>query len=342
MWEVELPLRHPLVSAAGTFAMRRATIVRMANGDREGWGEAATYPGHTRDDPDEAWQLVLTEARRLLGAEDPVLIEGSAASAAVDQAVTSLQAAAAADSLAVYLGGDNEPVLPSAVIALGVRADVIGAVAAAIESGYRCVKLKVEPGASGTVTAVRNAFPDLAIAVDANGSYSRVDEAELVELDELELDYIEQPFGISHLQRHAELQDRIETPICLDESVRRLGDVVTIATAGAARAVTLKPGRLGPTHVQRALMLAARHGLEAKIGGLVETGVGKHVATALATLPGVTLPSEVTESSFFFERDIVIPPWELDADGLMRPRPSIEIDRDLIRDTALRHHRFRR
>ncbi len=342
MWEVELPLRRPLVSSQHEFVVRRSTIIRVVNGTLDGWGEAATYPGQTRDDPDEAWQLVSTEARRVLGADDPVLIEGSAASAAMDQALTALQAAAAEQSLASYLGGDGEPVLPSLVVPRAPTSDTIGLVTAAVERGYRHVKIKVAPGDAPTVKAVRAEFPELGIAVDCNGAFSRAFGDELEALDGLELSYIEQPLPGAFLRGHAELQQRLETPICLDESVRRLGDVVTIATAGAARAITIKPGRFGPTLTQRALMLAARHGLEAKVGGLVETGVGKHTLVALATLPGVSLPNDLAESDHFFERDLVTPPWTLDASGLMAPRTELVIDDVHLRRTALRHHRFRR
>ncbi len=342
MWEVELPLLRPLTTAGQRVDRRRITIVRLVNGSHTGWGEAATYPGHTRDNPDEAWQLLLAESRRLLGAGDPVLIEGSAASAAIDQAITTLQAAAAGVSLAAHLGTPIEPSASSVAIGLGSAPDVIGAVAAANDAGYRHVKLKIAPGSLGTVEAVRNAFPDLGVAVDANASYRRADLEELEAMDRLALEYIEQPLAAPNLQGHQVLRRRVTTPIVLDEAVHRLGDVVTIATAGAADGVAIKPGRLGPTLTMRAFALAQRHGRDVKVGGLVETGIGKHSLATLAAHEAVTLPSDLAESNHWFARDLVVPPWALDAEGMMLPRLAIEVDQSALVDRAVRHHRFRR
>ncbi len=341
-WELELPLRRPLITASQRIGVRHSTVIRVETADLEAWGEAAAYPGHTSDDSEDVWQLVSTEAKRLLGAADPVLIEGSAATSGVDQAMTALQAAAADQPLAVHLGGGLDPVLPSLAIPLAPAGETIRMVADAVEQRYRHVKLKTAPGHLAVVEQVRREFPDLGIAVDGNGSFRRPDWDDLAALDTLGLDYVEQPLAAANLQGHAGLQARMETPICLDESVRRLGDVVTIATSGAARAVSLKPGRLGPTLTLRALTLAVRHELDVKIGGLVETGVGKHTLTALAATDGVTLPSDLAVSAHFFDEDVVIPPWRLDPEGMMAPRRTLEVDRDLVDETAVRHHRFRR
>lgn len=342
VWEVDLPLRRPLTAASSTVTSRRSSIVRMATSDFEGWGEAAAQPPHTRDTSDEAWQLLLTEAGRILGAEDPVLIEGSAATSALDQALTALQASAAGQSLAEYVGGALEPVPASAAIGLlATAADLVGAVAVAVDAGYRHVKLKIAPGRTADVRTIRVRFPELGIAVDGNGSFGRSDWDDLVALDQLDLDYIEQPLSAANLNGHAELRRRLDTKVCLDESIRRLGDIVTVASAQAADAVALKPGRLGPTLTARGFTLAARHGLDVKIGGLVETGVGKHHLVSLGSHPAVSLPSDLAASQHWFEQDIVDPEWEL-ADGSLHPRSLLTVERDAITARALRRHRFRR
>ncbi len=342
LWDVELLLEQPLASAAGTTTARRSVIIRAGAGELVGWGEAATHPGQTRDDHQEAWQLLMLESARILGGSDPELITGSAATSALDQAITMLQAAAGHQSLADHIGGSMEPIAASAAIGLAATpADLIGAVAKVVDMGYRHVKLKTAPGRSSEIAAVRQHFPGLGIAVDGNGSFGRADRNELVELSSLELDYIEQPLPAANLQGHADLQLRIDTPICVDESIRRLGDIVTVATAGAAQAVVLKPGRLGPTLTARGFTLATRHGLGVKIGGLVETGIGKHHLVALATHPSVSLPSDLAGSRHWFSRDLVDPPWELAA-GELHPRSLLTVDRDALAAATVRHHRFHR
>ncbi len=235
-----------------------------------------------------------------------------------------------------------EQVPASAAIGLAdTPADLIGVVAEVVDRGYRHVKLKTTPGRGAEIAMVREHFPDLGIAIDGNGSFGRADRNEIVDLSSLQLDYIEQPLPAANLQGHAELQLRIDTPLCMDESIRRLGDIVTVATAGAAQAIVLKPGRLGPTLTARGFTLATRHGLGVKIGGLIETGIGKHHLVALATHPSVSLPSDLAGSRHWYSRDLVDPPWELRA-GELHPRSALTVDRDALSKATVRHHRFHR
>jgi len=318
LWDVTVPLLRPFQTTAGEITERRCIVVKVSRDEAEGWGEAAPFPGHTRETADEAWELIAQEGRRILGADEPVLIEGSCATAAMDEALTSLRAAHNGVTLAAEVGGEREPVLASAAIGLHESAaETIDAVTEAVGEGHRHVKLKIAPGHVDIVAAVRDEFPKLGISVDANGSFRRFDMKELVDLDELDLTAIEQPLSALDLPGSAMLQERIATPICLDESVKRIGDIVTISASHAARAIALKPGRLGPTLTQRGLELAARYRLATKIGGLLETGIGRTHALALATHPAVSLPSDLAASAHWFARDLVKPPWELTFGSLM-------------------------
>jgi O-succinylbenzoate synthase len=302
--------------------------------------------GHTRDTVDEAWELLSKEGRRILGGDDPVLIEGSSATSAMDEALTSLRADHNGAPLATEVGGGLDPVAASAAIGLGATlSDVIGAVASAVDAGHSHVKLKIDPGRLHWVDVVRKDFPDLGLAIDPNGSFRRADFGDLVALDALQLEYVEQPLSPLDLPGHATLQARMSTPICLDESVKRLGDVVTIAASGAARAVSLKPGRLGPSLTSRGIALAARHGIDVKIGGLVETGVGKTHAVALASHPHVSLPSDLAASAHWFAHDLVTPPWTVKGGVMTPPTDSglgVAVDRAYLDEIATRHIRLPR
>lgn len=346
LWDVTVPLVRYFWTTEGSMTERRSIIVKVTRDQHEGWGEAAPYPGHTRDTADEAWELLVRESRRILGADEPVLIEGSCATAAMDQALTSLRAAYQGVPLVSEVGGARIPVLASAAIGMSDdMAEILDAVAEALAEGHRHIKLKIEPGYAQTVMAVRKKFPELGISVDANGSFRRMDVDELVALDELELTAIEQPLSPLDLPGNAALQARIATPVCLDESVKRIGDIVTIAASGAARAVSLKPGRLGPTLTMRGLELAARYRLETKIGGLLETGIGRTHALALATHPVVSLPSDLAASAHWFSRDLVRPPWQV-VDGSMTPHEGVglgttidqvELDARAVRTLRIPH-----
>ncbi len=346
MWDVALPLRRPLVAADAVHSLRRSVIVSVSGDGSEGWGEAAPLPGHTRDDIHEAWEVIQIEALRLLATEEPVLIDGATSTAALDAALSSWRAAVAEVPLAVHIGGEVTPVDASAAIGLTDTEDeLLTVVAAAVAAGHRHIKLKIAPDRVGGPASVRRHFPDLGIAVDANGSFERRRMTEIAVLDELGLTYIEQPLPALDLEGSATLRMRMTTPICLDESVGRLGDIVTIAGLGAADAISVKPGRMGPALAGRAIALAERHRLDVKIGGLVATGIGKALDIAVATLPHVSLPSDLAASSHWFADDLVAPPWTL-SQGALQPHTTagvgVTVDRDRLTRIATRYARFPR
>ena len=94
-----------------------------------------------------------------------------------------------------------------------------------LAEGYRRIKLKIQPGWDvEVVSAVRELVgDDVMLQVDANAAYSLADADRLAKLDDYGLACIEQPLGWDQLLEHAELQRRIATPVCLDESLRSVG-----------------------------------------------------------------------------------------------------------------------
>ncbi|MBA2338256.1 MAG: hypothetical protein H0V96_10955 [Acidimicrobiia bacterium] len=331
-----VPMRHGLRTATGSIYRRRSIIVAATGDGHTGWGEAAPVGGHTLDTADDAWVLLVAEAGRIVAGGEAVPIEGSTATAAVDTALTDLAARAGGYSLAIHLGGRMEPVPASLVIGLPRSAhELLDDVAGAVAAGYRHVKVKIDPATVHLVSAVRHGHPSLGIAVDANGSFDATGIDRLVALDSLGLDYVEQPFPGDAIGTLTELHDVLATPICLDESIRRLADITT--AAGFADAVALKPGRLGPSLTLQALGVAARNGLGVKIGGLVETGVGRNLLVAMATHPGVTLPSDLAASDRYFEQDLVTPPWRA-SEGHLIPRQALIVDEDALHRFATQHH----
>ena len=122
-------------------------------------------------------------------------------------------------------------------------------------------------------------------------------------------------------------------PRCASTSpIRAIADIP--AAAGLADAVALKPGRLGPTLTRRAMAVAVRNGLAMKIGGMVETGIGRGLLVALAGHPAVGLPSDLAASSRYFDDELVAPPWSL-LGGNLVPRAAVAVDRANL--TAVRH-----
>ena len=117
-----------------------------------------------------------------------------------------------------------------------------------LAAGYRRIKIKIKPG--WDVDAVdarpRAVSATIPLMVDANAAYDARRRAALGELDRFDLMMIEQPLDYDDLRDHAGLQQRLRTPICLDESIHTVKAAAGGAsTLGACRIINIKPGRVG-------------------------------------------------------------------------------------------------
>ncbi|HEX6598092.1 MAG TPA: o-succinylbenzoate synthase, partial [Gemmatimonadaceae bacterium] len=180
------------------------------------------------------------------------------------------------------------------------------------------VKLKIQPGADVEyVRAVRRALgPDISLMVDANSAYILADAPVLSQLDEFALIMVEQPLGHDDLVRHAELQRRLATPICLDESITSVERAEDMIALGSGRIVNIKPGRVGGYSASLAIHdLCMRAGVPVWCGGMLESGVGRAYNVALASLPNFRLPGDLSPSKRYWERDLVEPEWTMDSVG---------------------------
>lgn len=351
--EISPVLRAPFRAAHGSVARRRVLLVEVEDADGAvGWGEcvAQEIPSY--------WPETVDSARRALeervvpavfGREfaDPVDLAGELAraaaghpmaAAAVEMAAWDLAARQEAMPLARLLGGIRERV--EAGIALGIQESptaLAEQARRAVAEGYRRVKVKVAPGQdvehfAAAREAVGTGFP---LSLDANACYKPADLAVLQRLDALSPAMIEQPLAADDLAGHARLQAVLHSPICLDESITSVARAAEALDLGAARIICLKPGRLGGHAVARALHdLAVERGAPLWCGGMLETGIGRAHNVALASLPGFTLPGDLSPSRRYWEQDIVDPPWEMDGGcltvPLTRPGIGVEVDRDLV------------
>jgi O-succinylbenzoate synthase len=354
--EIHLALKEPFRISSGVQSHRRVLLVRLDGEGAEGWGEcvAGELPNYSPENADTAW-LAMREwlAPRLLGQRFsapeevwPVLdrnIRGHhMAKAALEMAAWELAARAAGMALAEVLGGTRGRIPVG--ISLGIEespAALVAKAAAARERGYRKIKLKIAPGSDvDFVRAVRLALgPRAPLMADANNAYRLEDAASLARLDELELLMIEQPLAWDDLLRHAELQRRLRTAICLDESITSPERAADMIALGAGRIVNIKPGRVGGFRQSLAIHdLCAQHGIPVWCGGMLESGIGRGHNVALASLPNFTLPGDLSPSERYWQRDLVEPEWTMDREGWVevpRGRPGIGVTIDLGRVEAL-------
>jgi len=318
---VSLPLVAPFRTSFGTEAVRDVLLVRVVTARGEGWGEcvARSEPLYSPEFVDAAVVVVRDHLLpRLWPVEQPEDVAGALrpvkghvmAKAAVEAAVLDAWLRAEGVGLAAYLGGRG------GMVDVGVSVGIAGSVGALLDevdgyvaAGYRRVKLKIEPGWDvAPVAAVRAQFPDLALQVDANGAYTLADVGVLAELDGFGLLLIEQPLPDDDLAGHTTLRRRMSTPICLDESITSVARAIEAIERGACSVVNIKAGRVGGYLEAKAVHDACvARGVPVWCGGMLETGVGRAANVALASLPGFTLPADLSASDRYFTVDLTRP-----------------------------------
>ena len=281
-------------AARGTeIKLRKIALVRLSAGGHVGWGECSPIPGFTQT-IDAAWE----ELRQVL----PMFVAGESrrpgvamVRCALDQAHNDIVSSSMDIPLWLHLGGEQRPVVAGAVVSSPGDANAVEAqLVDSIERGYRHFKIKVQPGWDREpVTMANRLAPNASVGVDANGAYAG-NIAGARALDDLGLAYIEQPLPPDDLSGHAVLRRAMSTPIILDEPIVDLSSAQAAIKAEAADALVVKPGKLGglgpAVFVHNACQEA---GIGVRIGGMIETDVGRAHSLALATLPGFELPTDL-------------------------------------------------
>ena len=358
--EIRMTLREPFEISSGRTTGRRILLLELEDADgTTAWSEcvAGERPNFSAETIDTAW-LALTEwiAPRVLGAGigHPDAVDGMLrrgfrghpmAKAAVEMGAWALWAEREGKSLSRLLGGTRRTIATG--ISIGIQDSPRALVERARDSlalGYRKIKIKIRPGADiEYIGAVREALgPDAPLMADANSAYTLGHAEHLADLDAYRLLMIEQPLAQDDLRRHAQLQDRLETPICLDESIPHAAAAEDMLALGAGRIVNVKPGRVGGFTQAKAIHdLCQHHAVPVWCGGMLESGIGRACNVALASLPNFTLPGDVSPSARYWTEDVVTPEWTMDSAGMVtvpadRPGLGVTVNVDRVDDLTVR------
>ena len=170
------------------------------------------------------------------------------ARAAVEMAGWDLEAKRRNVSLSDLVGGGVDAVPVG--VSIGIQKtdqELLDKIGEYTREGYRKIKIKIKPGRDVEMLhVVREHFPDVPIMADANSAYTlETDLERLAAMDDDDLMMIEQPLSHEDLLDHATLQRCISTPVCLDESIRSVGDARLALHLGSGRIINIKPGRVG-------------------------------------------------------------------------------------------------
>jgi len=356
--QVRLPLVHPFETSFGRETENTAVIVKVWGQGLVGYGESAAGAGpwYSCETVDTCWHVQRDFLVPLvLGQEieDPAELTRrfapvrghNMAKTGLEEAVWDLLARQAGQPLAHFLGGTRDRIESGVSIGIQPTVDhLLDRMASFLDQGYRRVKIKPSWDLD-VLKEVRRAFPDVPLMLDANSAYSLDDVPLFQSLDDYDLMMIEQPLGYDDLLDHARLQAQIRTPLCLDESITTPEHARWAIELGSCRIINIKPGRVGGLHQARRIHdLCQEHGLPVWCGGLLETGVGRAHNVALSTLANFRLPGDVSASRRYYSRDIVEPPFELNADGTITVPTGlgigVTVDECRLQECAVRSQVF--
>lgn len=358
--EITLQLKEPFRISSGVVSHRRILLVELVDADGvQVWAEcvAGEAPNYSPETVDTAWLAIRDwVAPRVLGRrfESPQQVFPALeldfrghrmAKAAVEMGLWALAATRAGASLSRFIGGTRDEIATG--ISLGIQESpdrLVEQARAAQAQGYRKIKLKIQPGSDvAFVGAVREALgPEAPLMADANNAYTLSQADTLVALDRFGLLMIEQPLAWDDVVQHARLQQRLRTPICLDESITGLDKAEDMVALGSGRIINIKPGRVGGFAGSKAIHdFCAQHQVPVWCGGMLESGIGRAYNVALASLPNFVLPGDLSPSARYWERDIVTPEWTMTAHGMVCvprdvPGLGVTVDVDRVENLTVR------
>lgn len=340
---VNVPLVSPLRTSDGVHKSRRVLLIELTDADGTvGWGEnvapgGVTYVGES---PTESLRAMRDELVPHLVARDVNVHEMNPetwwnvagvpyAKHALESAAWDVLARRLNMSFAETIGAASEPVEVGVVIGLhDAISSVLAEVEARVAEGYRRIKLKISPGQDRDVIREVRALvgDDFALQVDANGAYGYNDIEHLCAFDEYGLQLIEQPFAADAFEAHAELVRRSTTSVCLDESIMTMNDLETALRMKACDVVNIKPSRVGGIGAALDMHdVLLNEGIDAWVGGMLESGIGRASCLALASMPGFTLTPDLSASNRYFSTDITEPFVLTDGCLLLPKGPGIGV-----------------
>ena len=328
-------LRMPLVSAFetsfGRIQTRDCVLVEAFSNGSVGYGEcpADRDPGYSYETVGTALHILQEFLiPTILGQEISTVqdlqnrlsvVRGHLmAKAGLEMSVWDLLGKSEGKSLSKLLGGVRQRV--EVGVSVGIQESpvkLVEAVQRYLDLGYRRVKIKIKPGRDvGDVRAVRQAFPQLRLQVDANSAYTLASAHSLLPMDDLELLLIEQPLAEDDLWDHRQLQSMFVTPICLDESITSLRLARQALDMKSCQVINIKPGRVGGLSQGLAIHdLCLGQGIPVWCGGMLETGVGRASNLAMASLPGFILPADISATDRYYMEDITVERFVLNPDS---------------------------
>lgn len=346
---IEQNLISPFVTSMGNVDRRESILVEVEDVDGViGWGEVVAFssPWYTEETIQTCWHMledylvpnVLKEEfehPEQLQKSFQYIKRNNMAKASLDMAIWDVYSKKQGISLSKALGGTRDYIDSGVVVSIDSIERVLRKIEEHVKSGYRRVKIKIKPGQDyDLLKQIRHEFPALPLMVDANSAYTIEDIDKLQALDEFELMMIEQPLAEDDIFDHAKLQREISTPICLDESITSAEDARKAIEMGSCRVMNIKIGRVGGiTESIKIHDICQAHDIPVWCGGMLETGISRAHNIALASLPNFIIPGDISASSRYWRKDVILPEVVVENGCIAVPdEPGIgyQVDREWV------------
>jgi o-succinylbenzoate synthase len=359
--ELQMPLVHFFETSFGRTYSRRILLLTVHCEGIDGWGEcvAAEDPYYSSEWIESAWPTIKKYlAPAVLGKilssgreSVPLLakVRGHRmAKAAVENALWDAEAKQKNQPLWKLLGGTKREI--ECGVSIGIQDSVeqlLDKIETELAAGYRRIKLKVKPGWDlWILERVRARWPKIVLSCDANSAYRTDDFEHLQKFDDFKLLMLEQPLWNDDIFVHSQLQKKLRTAICLDESIRHARDAAAAAEIGACRIVNIKVGRVGGfTEARKVHDVCQAHNIPVWCGGMLESGIGRSHNVALSTLENFSLPGDVSSSKRYWKEDIIEPEVTVSSQGTIRisdePGTGYRVREDLIEKLTVRKETVR-
>lgn len=350
VFSVSLPLKIPFETSFGVQRERDALLFRYVS-DVEAYGESVTdsVPGYSYECNGTALYIIENHLIPLLKETDEPaeFIEKSKkikghnmAKSAIETTLWDLKAKRAGKNLKDMIGGTKAEIDSGISIGILPMQQLLAMVKASLERGYKRIKLKIKPGWDAEVVKrVRDEFGDIPLTVDANQAFGANPER-ILELDRFDLMMIEQPLEESDLFGSSKLQKKMNTPICLDESIHSVADVKRMVEMDAGKIVNLKVGRVGGLGESlRIVDYCGKNAIPIWCGGMLETGVGRALNVILQSRSEFRLPGDTSPSDRYFEKDVISSPFVMERGSIRVPSGSglgVQLDLPFVKSASKR------
>ncbi|MGV3463926.1 MAG: o-succinylbenzoate synthase [Heyndrickxia sp.] len=323
LYIIKMPLKSPFSTSLSKVTEREAIIIEIRDEDGTiGLGEAVAFssPWYTEETVKTTYHMLkdfLFPSILDLPIQHPSEVSkhfdairgNQMAKASIETAFWDLYAKQQKKPLWELIGGVRENVPAGVVVGTQDPIEAIENISMYLQESYKRVKVKIKPGHDyHLLKEIRKHYPNLDLMVDANSAYTLKDVPVLQSLDEFNLLMIEQPLGIDDIVEHSILQEKIKTPICLDESIVSLHDAKSAMYLKSCGVINIKIGRVGGLwNAMQMHDICVANNINVWCGGMIEFGISKAHNIALATKSGFTIPGDISSSSRYWEQDIITP-----------------------------------